>query len=149
MQPKKWCPYVPFSVTQSFLLRSSWSSDNITASNKESISKSLSVFRVHKIIVISLLCQYGLFIHTSRLKTWIFYLLWYNTIRWSTHTYKKDHFFYFIVCLCKWHTFWLAPFLTCCITVMLLHIERKWLFRRNLATISALMLLMEVLKNFN
>ena len=91
-------------LTQSFLLRSSWSSDNITASNKESISKSLSVFRVHKIIVISLLCQYGLFIHTSRLKTWFFYLLWYNTIRWSTHTYKKDHFFYFIVCCFSWIT---------------------------------------------
>ena len=49
VQLKKWCPlrkfpYVFFSVTQSFLLGFSWSSDIITASNKINTSKGLSVY---------------------------------------------------------------------------------------------------------
>ena len=36
--------------------------------------------------------------------------------------------------LCKWHTFWMAPWLICCFT-FLLHIEWKWLLQRNLVTI--------------
>ena len=37
--------------------------------------------------------------------------------------------------LWKWQTFWVAPWLICCLTVILLHIERKWLFMRNFAKI--------------
>ena len=35
----------------------------------------------------------------------------------------------------NWHTFWMAPWLICCFTAILLHIERKWLLQENLATI--------------
>ena len=46
VQPKNWCPsykffYVLFSVTHSFLLGFSWSTDNIITSNKKNTSKSL------------------------------------------------------------------------------------------------------------
>ena len=116
----------------------------------------------------SLLCQYWLFIHTSLAKNLfvskdlIFYLLWYNVIRWSSHICKKFYFlaFYsFLVkssdntkwrsesikvwqgwmgwktTLRKWHTFWMVPCLICYFIVILFFIERKWLFIRNSATI--------------
>ena len=58
---------------------------------------------------------------------------------------------------CKWHTFWMAPWLICYFTVISLHIEKKWLLKRNLATVfpwspnclenfSDLMLLMKISK---
>ena len=37
--------------------------------------------------------------------------------------------------LCKWYTFWMAPFLICYFIVILFYIERKWLLMRNLTTI--------------
>ena len=37
--------------------------------------------------------------------------------------------------LCKWYTFWMAPWLICCFTVILLHIERKCHLKTNFATI--------------
>ena len=76
MQSKKCCPsykffYTPFSVTQSFFFGLSWSSDNITASNKinafkkDPISLSeIAMQYLHKNIVIPLLCQWRLFAHT-------------------------------------------------------------------------------------
>ena len=76
VQSKKWYHlhkffYLLFSVTQSFLLGFSWSSDNITASKKQSIlkKKPASVPEItksyfQKNIIISLLCQCGLLIHT-------------------------------------------------------------------------------------
>ena len=80
VQSKKRCPSlkffcVLFSVTQSlFLLGFSSSSDNITASNKKSTSKKkstsvseISIYYLHKNIIMLLLCQCGLFIHTTRL----------------------------------------------------------------------------------
>ena len=110
MQSKGWCPwhkffYVLFSVTQSFLLGFSWSSNNITASNKKSTSRkgSTSVSEItisyfHRNIIISLLCQSELFIHTCASKNLIvpkdiiFCLLWYNEIRWNSHICKKNFF---------------------------------------------------------
>ena len=99
---KKWCPshkflYVLFSVTQSlFLLGFSSSPGNITASIKTSKSKKvlISISEIttkylHKNIIISPLCQSGLFIQNMclkiqlRLKMWFFYLLWYNMLSWS------------------------------------------------------------------
>ena len=86
--------YVLFFVTESLLLLGfSWSTDNITASNKKNTSKkeppSVSEITIylHKNIVIPLLCQWGLFIHkfvsknSILFKDMIFYLLWYNVIR--------------------------------------------------------------------
>ena len=76
VQSKKWCPsrkffYALFSGTQSFLLGLSWSSDNITVTNKKSTSKKQPTNAsekitsyLHKNIIIPLLCQCGLFIHT-------------------------------------------------------------------------------------
>ena len=108
----------------------------------------------HKIIVIPLLCPYRLFIHsfvstnTIVAKYMIFYLIWY-VIRWSSNTYKKSSFLSFHsslflvnkseieneksmdrsmewkMPLCKW----MAPWLIYCFTVILLHIERKWLLK--------------------
>ena len=75
LQSKKWCSshkffYVLFSVTQ-FFLGVSWSSHNITASNKKNTSKKepIIVFEItiqylHKNTIIPLLCKCGLFIHT-------------------------------------------------------------------------------------
>ena len=37
--------------------------------------------------------------------------------------------------LCKWYTFWMAPWLICCFTVVLLYIERKCHLKTNFATI--------------
>ena len=37
--------------------------------------------------------------------------------------------------LCKWYTFWMAPFLICYFIAILFYIERKWLLMRNLTTI--------------
>ena len=92
----------------------------------------------------------------------IFYLLWYNVIHWSNHTYKKSSFLSFNnllfsvnntgkvmsktdkvwyrwrewkMPLCKLHTFWMAAWLICCFIVMFFYIERKWLLMRNIATI--------------
>ena len=107
---KKWCPshkfsYVLFSVTQTFLLGFSWSSANITLSKKKSTSKKepttiteITILYLHQNIIIPLLCQCGLFINTwvpknsVVSKDAIFYLLWYNVIRWSSHIYKKSFF---------------------------------------------------------
>ena len=119
MQSKKLCPsdkffYILFSVTQSlFLLGFSWSSDNIIASNKKSLSKKeprsvskITIKYLQKIIIILLRCQCGLFIHTCVSKNSIvskdaiFYLLWYNVISWSSHICKK-YFFSFYSFLVK------------------------------------------------
>ena len=104
---------------------------------------------MHKKIVIPLLTQCGLFIHTCVSinsivpKDLIFYFLWYNVIRWSSHFCKKSSFlsFYsFLVWqswkmpLCKWYTFWMPPCLNSYFIVILSYIERKWLLMRNLAT---------------
>ena len=37
--------------------------------------------------------------------------------------------------LCKWHTFWMSPYLTCYFIVILFCIEKKLHLMRNLATI--------------
>ena len=56
---------------------------------------------MHKNIVIPLLCQYELFMHTCVSKNAIvskdviFYLLRYNVIHWSSHIYKKYSFLSF------------------------------------------------------
>ena len=119
MQSKKWCTsnklfYVILSVTQSlFLLGFSWSPDNATTSNKKSTSKkqSTSVSRItiylHKNIIIPLLFQCGLFIHTCVsknsivFKDLIFYFLWCNVIRWNSHIRKKSSFLSFCSFLVK------------------------------------------------
>ena len=63
--------YVLSFITQSFPHGFSWTSNNITASTKKNISKSLPVYprwlyiyHLQKIIIIPVLCQYGLPIHT-------------------------------------------------------------------------------------
>ena len=108
---------------------------------------------MHKNILIPLLCQYGLFIDTCVSKNVIvskeaiFYLLWYNVIRWRSHTFKKSSFlsfysFYFRV----WHKFmeWKMPLTGFTVNllffVILFYIERK-ILERKLATI--------LLLNFN
>ena len=40
--------------------------------------------------------------------------------------------------LCKWHTFWIAPCLTCYFQVILFYVERKCLLMRNLVTVLSL-----------
>ena len=112
MQPKKWCLshkffYILFSVTQLFLLGFSWSFDNISASNRKT-QPSVYQFIWDNYIIFgqncynsTTLCQYGLFIHiyvfknASLSKATIFYLLWYNVIRWGSHMYKKSLFHLF------------------------------------------------------
>ena len=108
VQSKNWCPwhkffYVLFSVTQSFLLGFSWSFDNITVSNKKNTFKKepksvseITISHLQKNIII--LCQCVLFIYTRVpkislvSKDVIFYLLWYNVIRWSSYICKKTYF---------------------------------------------------------
>ena len=102
-----------FSVTQALsLLGFSWSPDNITANNKKSTFKKelssvseMTMQHLHKNIIIPLLCQCELFIQHVCLRIQlyqivIFYPLWYNVIRWSSHIRKKLLFSDFIVC--KW-----------------------------------------------
>ena len=142
---------------------------------------------MRRIIIIPLLCQHGLFIYKCvsknaiASKDKIFYLLWYNVVRWSSNIYKKSCFVSFHtllfsvnnarrrqskiekvwyrlmewkMSLYKWHTFWMAPWLICCLTVILLHIQRNWYLQPQsyswnlicLDSFSVLMLLMEVLK---
>ena len=97
-----------FFLTQSFLLRFSWRFDNITVSNENSKSKKdpasvseITISYLHKNIIIPLLCQFGLFVNTCVSKNsivskdLIFYLLWCNAIRWSSHICKKSSFFSF------------------------------------------------------
>ena len=104
-----------FFITQSlFLIGFSWSSDNITASNKMSTSKieptsisgiTIKYFQEH--FIIPLLCQCGLFIHkcvpkkSIVSKDVIFYLLWYNMIHWSSHICQKSSFLSFYSFLVK------------------------------------------------
>ena len=68
---------------------------------------------MHKIIIVSLLCQCGLFIDTCVSKSSVvskdvvFFLFWYNLIRWSSHICKKISFlsFYsFLVKFIEWHS---------------------------------------------
>ena len=95
-----------FSVTQSFLLGFSWSSDDITVSKKKSPFKKeptsiseITISYLHQNIIIPLLCQCGLFIHTCvstnsvMSKDVIFYLFWYDLMRWSSHVCKKNLLF--------------------------------------------------------
>ena len=37
--------------------------------------------------------------------------------------------------LCKWHTFWMVPWLICCFIVILSYTEIKWVLMRNWGTI--------------
>ena len=94
------------SVTRSlFPLVFSWGSDNTIASNKNSTSKKeptsapeITIQHLHKNIVIPLLFQCVLFLHTCVSKNSvvpehvIFYLLWYNVIRRSRHICKTVFF---------------------------------------------------------
>ena len=101
-----------FSNSQSlFLLGFSWR-HNITASNKKSTSKkeptSASIWRLHKNIIIPLICQCQFFIYTTCVSTsWvvyhdvIFYLLCNNVIYWSSHICKKSSFLSFYSFLVK------------------------------------------------
>ena len=97
-----------FSVTQSlFLLGFSWSPDNITVNNKKSTCKKelrsvseMTMQHLRKNIIIPLLCQCELFIQHVSLKIQlsqvvIFYLLWHNVIRWTSHISKKFYFLSF------------------------------------------------------
>ena len=97
-----------FSVTQFFLLGFLWSSDNVTAINKKTHPRAYQCIWDNYIanfctknIIISLLFQYGLLIHTyvskiaNASKDTIFYLHWHNVIRWSNHIYKKSSFLSF------------------------------------------------------
>ena len=102
---------------------------------------------MHKNIATPLLCQCGLFIDTCVYKNLIvskdliFYIVWYNVVHWSSHTWKNFLLSHSIVSmgwkisLCNWHTFWMAPCLICYFIVILFYIERKWLLLRNLARI--------------
>ena len=110
VRSKKWYPSRKFSlyffsVTQSILLGFSWNSNNIKVSKKKSTFKKeptsiseITISYLHKKIIIPLLCQCGFFIHTYVSKKSIvskdaiFYLLWYNLIRWSSHICKKPSF---------------------------------------------------------
>ena len=55
--------------------------------------------------IISLLCQYGLFIHTCMSenaivsKDGIFFLLWHNLIRWTSHIYQRSSYPWSTNCL--------------------------------------------------
>ena len=68
-----------FSVTQSFPFAFSWTSDNITASNKKNRSRAYQCIWENYIIfaqdhyIIWILCQYGLLIHTCVSKNAIVY----------------------------------------------------------------------------
>ena len=109
------------SLTQSFrftffchsIFIPSWL-DNITGSNKKSTSKEMlaivseiTIRYLHKHIIILLLSQCGLFIHTFVFNKSIlskdvtFYLLWYNVRRWSSHICQKFTFLSFYSFLVK------------------------------------------------
>ena len=84
-----------FCVIQSFLLGFWWNPDitvnkKKSTSNKEPTSISdIIVSYLYKNIIIPLLCQCWLFVHICAsknslvFKDAIFYLLWYNVMRWS------------------------------------------------------------------
>ena len=82
-------------------------------------------------------------------------------MRWSSHIYNKSsfrssHSLFILVnntgemkelnwqsvtqlngmkkILCKWHTFWLFPWLVCCFIVILFSIKWKWFLKKNLIT---------------
>ena len=97
VQSKKWYPshkfsYVLFSVTQSFLLGFSWSSESITASNKKCTSKKeptssseITIQYLHKNVKIPLPYQCGLFINAEVSKNLIGLKMWFSTsvdIKW-------------------------------------------------------------------
>ena len=108
VQSKKWWPSRKFfydvlsSATQSFI--SSWFliklwlyySEKKSQFKKKSTSVSeITISYLHKNIIIPLLCQFGLFVNTCVSKNsivskdLIFYLLWFNAIRWSSHICKN------------------------------------------------------------
>ena len=114
VQSKKWWPSRKFfydvlsSATQSFI--SSWFliklwlyySEKKSQFKKKSTSVSeITISYLHKNIIIPLLCQFRLFVSTCVSKNpivsrdLIFYLLWCNAIRWSSHICKKSSFFSF------------------------------------------------------
>ena len=159
--------YVLFSVTRSFLLGLKlWQyySEQQDKLIHEPISVSkIIMWYLHKNIVIPLLCQYELFMHTCVSKNAIvskhviFYLLRYNVIKWSSHIYRKYSFLSFHSLLflvnntgkvteLNWQcetlvngmmqvTYCMVLGLICCLFVTLLYIERKWLLMRDLATV--------------
>ena len=113
VQSKKWCPsnkffYALFSVTQSLLILGSNHSLTILqratkrTHPRKSIPKHLKYY-LHKNILIPLLCQCELFIHTYvsenliASKYLIFYLFWYNVIRCRSHISKNLLFSHSIV----------------------------------------------------
>ena len=94
-------------------------------------------------------------------KDLIFYLFWYNVIRWSSHIFKNSSFLSFCSFLVKFSnkhrgsekvkvskcdkvewdaimqvTYFLnGPMFNLYFIAILFYIERKWLFMRNLATV--------------
>ena len=124
VQSKKWYPQhkffdVLFSVTRSFLLGFSWSSDSITASNKNCTFKKeptsvseITIQNLRKNIKIPLLCQCGLFINAEVSKNSIGLKMWFSTsvdITWYAEAaiYAKKSFplsFYSsLVKFTEWH----------------------------------------------
>ena len=91
VQLKNWCPsykffYVLFSVTQSFLLGFSWSSDNIpvrairrTSKNEPTCISEITISYLHKNIVIPLLCQCRCLYIDVCLKIQLCLKMWFST----------------------------------------------------------------------
>ena len=118
VKPKKSCPShkffrIHFSVPQSFRLCVSWSSHNNAASNNKNTPKRLYLY-IWDNYVLSAQTHYNF----PTLSTWfantclsenaiaeLFYFLWYNVIRWSSHVYKKFYVLSFnsLSFFSKWH----------------------------------------------
>ena len=111
-QSKKWCPSHKILLCTFFfnsIFIPSWFLIKLqkyySEQKKEHIQKKTYQCIWNKHIIFAqkyynpLLCQCGLFIHTwvSKIsiasKDLVFYLLWYNAIRWSSHISKKSLLF--------------------------------------------------------
>ena len=129
VQSKKWFSsqillYTPFCnsffIPSWFLMKPWW---YYSEKQKEHIQEGayqciwikleITIWYLHKNIIIPLICQCGLFIHTFvsknsiATKDVIFYLLRYNV---KCDKVKKR----WIMLLCKLHAFWMVQCLTCC-----------------------------------
>ena len=57
----------------------------------------------------------------------ISYFYWITQRRWKCEFDKVwQRWMRWKMPLCKWHTFWMFPWLICCFIVILFYIERKW-----------------------
>ena len=65
----------------------------------------------------------------------ICYFQWITQGRWKSEIVKVQiRWLGWEMPLCRWQIFWMVPWSICCFIVLLIYIERKWLFMGYLAT---------------